>query len=123
MIPRATYRLQLTHQFGFDGAAELAPYLHRLGVSHAYFSPYLKARPGSPHGYDIVDHHQLNPELGDAASFQRLCAALIGHGLGHRTPAGSTSNGIPNGAICRTSCSCPCSGISTAWSSSAVCCA
>ncbi len=48
MIPRATYRLQLSNQFGFDHAAQLVPYLHRLGVSHAYLSPYLKARPGSP---------------------------------------------------------------------------
>jgi (1->4)-alpha-D-glucan 1-alpha-D-glucosylmutase len=83
MIPRATYRLQLSRQFGFERAAQLIPYLHKLGVSHAYFSPYLKARPGSPHGYDIVDHHELNPELGDEAAFARLCDTLAGHGLGH----------------------------------------
>ncbi len=83
MIPRATYRLQLSHELGFDRAAQLAPYLQQLGVSHAYFSPYLKARPGSPHGYDIVDHHELNPELGEKAAFARLCAALASHGLGH----------------------------------------
>lgn len=83
MIPRATYRLQLNNQFGFDRATQLIPYLHELGVSHAYFSPYLKARPGSPHGYDIVDHRELNPELGDEAAFARLCAALEHHGLGH----------------------------------------
>ena len=82
MIPRATYRLQLTHQFGFDRAAQLAPYLRKLGISHAYFSPYLKARPGSAHGYDIVDHHQLNPELGEEAAFAQLCAALAHQGLG-----------------------------------------
>lgn len=83
MIPRATYRLQLHHGFGFERAAELAPYLQALGISHAYFSPYLKARPGSPHGYDIVDHAELNPELGDAAAFQNMCAALRRHQLGH----------------------------------------
>ncbi|HTT03916.1 MAG TPA: malto-oligosyltrehalose synthase [Steroidobacteraceae bacterium] len=83
MIPRATYRLQLHHGFGFERAAALAPYLQALGVSHAYFSPYLKARPGSPHGYDIVDHGELNPELGDTAAFQNLCAALRSHQLGH----------------------------------------
>ena len=53
-----------------------------LGVSHAYLSPYLKARPGSPHGYDIVDHAQLNPELGDEPSFRRMTEALRAHGLG-----------------------------------------
>jgi len=61
MIPRATYRLQFHRHFGFDDAAALAPYLAQLGVSHLYSSPYLKARPGSLHGYDIVDHSQLIP--------------------------------------------------------------
>ena len=65
MIPRATYRMQLHKGFGFDAAAQCAAYLARLGVSHAYLSPYLKSRAGSAHGYDIVDHSQLNPELGN----------------------------------------------------------
>ena len=76
VIPRATYRLQFHKDFGFDRATELAPYLARLGVSHVYASPYLKARPGSTHGYDIVDHDALNPELGDEASFDRMNEAL-----------------------------------------------
>jgi (1->4)-alpha-D-glucan 1-alpha-D-glucosylmutase len=76
MIPRATYRLQFHKDFGFDDAAALAPYLAQLGVSHLYASPLFKARPGSLHGYDIVDHSQLNPELGDEASFRRMSAAL-----------------------------------------------
>ncbi len=79
--PRATYRLQFHQAFGFDRAAELAPYLARLGVSHLYASPYLKARAGSQHGYDIVDHATLNPELGDQASFDRMNAALAANGL------------------------------------------
>lgn len=82
MTPRATYRLQFTPEFGFDAAAELAPYLARLGVSHLYASPYLKARAGSQHGYDIVDHNLLNPELGDTTAFARMNAALEKHGLG-----------------------------------------
>ena len=73
MIPRATYRLQLNSGFGFAHVSRCSPYLQQLGVSHAYLSPYLKARPGSPHGYDIVDHAQLNPELGDTAP-SRTCA-------------------------------------------------
>ena len=63
-IPRATYRIQFNKDFGFRQAAELVPYLARLGISHLYASPYLKARPGSTHGYDIIDHNALNPELG-----------------------------------------------------------
>jgi (1->4)-alpha-D-glucan 1-alpha-D-glucosylmutase len=75
-IPLATYRLQLTPQFGFDQAAALVPYLKALGISHLYASPFLKARSGSPHGYDVVDHNSLNPELGGEEAFRRLSAAL-----------------------------------------------
>ena len=81
MIPHATYRLQFSKAFGFDQAAELAPYLAKLGVSHLYAAPYLKARPGSEHGYDIVDHNTLNPELGDATAFERMSQALRQLGL------------------------------------------
>jgi (1->4)-alpha-D-glucan 1-alpha-D-glucosylmutase len=75
-IPLATYRLQFTPSFGFDDAAGAVPYLKSLGISHLYASPFLKARAGSSHGYDIVDHNALNPELGGEAAFDRLCNAL-----------------------------------------------
>jgi (1->4)-alpha-D-glucan 1-alpha-D-glucosylmutase len=79
--PLATYRLQLTKDFGFDDAATLVPYLKNLGILHLYTSPFLKARPGSTHGYDFVDHDRLNPELGGDEAFARLSAALKEHGL------------------------------------------
>ena len=81
MIPCATYRVQFQRDFGFDRAAAIAPYLSRLGISHLYASPYLKARPGSLHGYDIVDHNALNPELGGETAFRRLVKALEENGL------------------------------------------
>ena len=81
-VPRATYRLQFHKGFGFKDAAALAPYLASLGISHVYASPYLKARPGSTHGYDIVDHGRLNPELGDETAFRAMVAAFRGNGLG-----------------------------------------
>lgn len=81
-IPLATYRLQFTKDFGFDQAAALAPYFKDLGISHVYASPFLKARPGSTHGYDIVDHDRLNPELGGEEAFLRMSDALKAHGLG-----------------------------------------
>ena len=81
-IPRATYRLQLHADFGFAAAADLVPYLAALGISHCYCSPYLRARPGSTHGYDVVDHSQLNPELGSQADYDRLCETLAAHGMG-----------------------------------------
>lgn len=81
--PAATYRLQLNRNFGFAEARALVPYLHALGISHCYVSPYLKARPGSLHGYDIIDHDRLNPEIGPRADFRAWVAALAAHGMGH----------------------------------------
>lgn len=82
-VPRATYRLQLHREFGFRQAADLVPYLQELGISHCYTSPYLKARPGSTHGYDIVDHGALNPELGSRADFDHFVRELARRGMGH----------------------------------------
>lgn len=81
-IPVATYRLQFTKNFTFDDATKLVPYLKALGISHLYASPFLMARPGSTHGYDIVEHDKLNPELGGEEAFLRLSDALKEHGLG-----------------------------------------
>ena len=81
-IPVATYRLQLHKGFRFSDATALVPYLAKLGVSHLYASPFLKARPGSLHGYDVVDHNRLNPEIGNEADFDALLAALRRHGMG-----------------------------------------
>ncbi|HET7611840.1 MAG TPA: malto-oligosyltrehalose synthase, partial [Rhodanobacteraceae bacterium] len=83
MIPRATYRLQFNRAFTFEDAAALVPYLADLGVSHLYASPWLQARAGSEHGYDIIDPAAFNPELGGGPGFERLHAALKMRGLGH----------------------------------------
>jgi (1->4)-alpha-D-glucan 1-alpha-D-glucosylmutase len=82
VIPRATYRLQLSAAFTLADAARLVPYLARLGVSHAYCSPILRARKGSSHGYDVVDHNAINPELGGEGAFEAFVAALHAHGMG-----------------------------------------
>ncbi|MES2532528.1 MAG: malto-oligosyltrehalose synthase, partial [Pseudomonadota bacterium] len=81
-IPRATYRLQFHKDFRFDDAIEILPYLARLGVSHVYCSPIQRARPGSMHGYDVVAHDEINPELGGPEGFERFSAALRAHGMG-----------------------------------------
>jgi (1->4)-alpha-D-glucan 1-alpha-D-glucosylmutase len=81
-IPRATYRLQLNGEFTFEQARAIVPYLAALGISHCYVSPCLKARPGSMHGYDIVDHNALNPEIGTPEDFDRFVSALHEHGMG-----------------------------------------
>ena len=81
-VPRATYRLQFNKDFTFDDATRVIPYLARLGVSHVYCSPILRSRPGSTHGYDIVAHDQIDPELGGAEGFERFAVALRSRGMG-----------------------------------------
>jgi (1->4)-alpha-D-glucan 1-alpha-D-glucosylmutase len=81
-IPTATYRVQLTANFDFDKAAAIVPYLKALGITHLYASPFMKARKGSTHGYDVVDHTKINPELGGEAGFERLSSVLKQHDIG-----------------------------------------
>jgi (1->4)-alpha-D-glucan 1-alpha-D-glucosylmutase len=82
-IPRATYRVQLNKSFTFKDVTAIVPYLGALGISHVYCSPYFKARAGSVHGYDVVDHNQINPEIGDREDFEKFVQALRAHGMGH----------------------------------------
>lgn len=89
-VPQATYRLQLHAGFGFDDAAEVVPYLHSLGISHAYLSPILQAAPGSTHGYDVVDHSRLSEPAGGRPAFDRLAARLADHLMG------AVSDVVPN---------------------------
>jgi (1->4)-alpha-D-glucan 1-alpha-D-glucosylmutase len=81
-VPAATYRLQFSRRFQFNGAQMLVPYLHSLGISDLYASPIFKARQGSPHGYDITDPMCLNPELGTDADFEGLVGELKRHEMG-----------------------------------------
>ncbi|OAI51445.1 hypothetical protein AYO47_07120 [Planctomyces sp. SCGC AG-212-M04] len=79
----ATYRLQFTGaQFRFSQGREIVDYLARLGISHVYSSPILKAGEGSTHGYDVVDHTRLNDELGTDEEYEAYVGALKEHGLG-----------------------------------------
>jgi (1->4)-alpha-D-glucan 1-alpha-D-glucosylmutase len=81
-IPGATYRLQFNHNFTFRDAEAVIGYLHDLGITDIYASPYFKAKPGSLHGYDIVDHNQLNPEVGTEEDYKSLAAELKRRGMG-----------------------------------------
>jgi (1->4)-alpha-D-glucan 1-alpha-D-glucosylmutase len=81
-IPSATYRLQFNKSFTFDEATGLVDYLDELGITDIYASPFLMARPGSVHGYDVTDHSRFNPEIGDEASFTRLSETLQRHRMG-----------------------------------------
>jgi (1->4)-alpha-D-glucan 1-alpha-D-glucosylmutase len=75
---RATYRLQLTPDFGFAEARRLVPYLRELGISHLYLSPSLQAREGSQHGYDVTDPRHVSEALGGESELR----ALADEGLG-----------------------------------------
>ncbi len=79
---RATLRLQFHQDFTLDDAVPLVGYFADLGISHLYASPLLTARPGSRHGYDVIDPTRINPELGGEAALQRLVTALQSHGMG-----------------------------------------
>ncbi len=82
-VPCSTYRLQFNEAFTFSDAAELVPYLAELGVGDLYASPFMEARPGSMHGYDIVDHNSINPEVGGREGLETLSESLREHGMGH----------------------------------------
>ena len=80
--PLSTYRLQLRAGFGFAEAGELADYLADLGVTHVYLSPILQANPGSPHGYDVVDHSRVSTDLGGEDGFRAMVDEFRRHDLG-----------------------------------------
>ena len=77
--PLSTYRLQLRPGFGFAEAGELADYLADLGVTHVYLSPILQANPGSPHGYDVVDHSRVSADLGGEDAFRAMADRFHRH--------------------------------------------
>lgn len=97
-VPLATYRLQLNQSLPFAEAERLVPYLDRLGISDVYASSYLAARAGSPHGYDVVDHNALNPEIGSEESYERFVAALRARNMGQLLDVVPNHMGIAQGA-------------------------
>jgi (1->4)-alpha-D-glucan 1-alpha-D-glucosylmutase len=81
-IPRSTYRLQFNARFTFRDATAVISYLHELGISDIYASPYFRTKPGSLHGYDIIDHGSFNPEVGSGEDYEAMAAALRRLGMG-----------------------------------------
>ncbi len=81
-IPCSTYRFQFNRNFTFSHAESVVTYLNQLGITDMYASPYFKAVPGSLHGYDIVDHNVLNPEIGTPDDYARLVQELKRYGMG-----------------------------------------
>jgi (1->4)-alpha-D-glucan 1-alpha-D-glucosylmutase len=79
--PLSTYRVQMNREFRFRDAIQIVPYLSQLGVTTFYASPILKARVGSMHGYDIIDHNKINDEIGTEAELFELVGALHERGM------------------------------------------
>ena len=82
-VPAATYRLQVHGKFPLTDAARIVPYLHRLGVTTCYTSPYFTAAAGTTHGYDICNHNEISPELGGDAALREFTDAVGSSGMGH----------------------------------------
>ncbi len=81
-VPVSTYRVQLGTDLTLADVADRVPYLASLGVSHVYLSPILRAAPGSTHGYDVVDHDEVAPELGGLPALEHLADVAHDAGLG-----------------------------------------
>jgi (1->4)-alpha-D-glucan 1-alpha-D-glucosylmutase len=81
-VPTATYRLQFNYRFKFSDAKPIVSYLHELGISDCYASPYFRANKGSLHGYDILDHNQLNPEIGTDEEYTEFVDELRKYEMG-----------------------------------------
>ncbi len=81
-VPCSTYRLQLNLRFTFNQAAAVVSYLHDLGITDCYTSPFLMAHPGTMHGYDVTDHTRFNPEIGSEEQFTEFAESLRQRGMG-----------------------------------------
>ena len=81
-VPASTYRLQMNGSFTFRDAARVVDYLDALGITDCYTSPFLMARPGSLHGYDVTDHSKFNPEIGSDEDFREFAQRIRGYGMG-----------------------------------------
>ncbi|HEY3404737.1 MAG TPA: alpha-amylase family glycosyl hydrolase, partial [Ohtaekwangia sp.] len=79
--PVSTYRIQFNKDFTFRQLSEIIPYLHKLGVHTIYASPIFEAVPGSVHGYDVVNPHRINPEIGTEEELRNVSRKLHEHGM------------------------------------------
>src|SRR3954451_22498115 len=80
--PISTYRLQFHKDFTFEHFTKIISYLHDLGAGTVYASPVFEATPGSVHGYDGVNPHKINPEIGTEEQLFYLSERLKDQGIG-----------------------------------------
>jgi len=75
-MPSSTYRVQLHKDFNFSHLKGIIGYLESIGISTIYASPILKSKAGSMHGYDVLNPHEIDPEIGTLEDFMQISAAL-----------------------------------------------
>jgi malto-oligosyltrehalose synthase len=80
--PVSTYRLQFHKDFTFKDFDKILSYLQKLGAGTIYASPVFEATPGSVHGYDGLNPHQINPEIGTEKELTDLSQKLKVKGIG-----------------------------------------
>ncbi|OWK69686.1 malto-oligosyltrehalose synthase [Pedobacter sp. AJM] len=80
--PSSTYRIQFNQDFTFQSLRNIIPYLKKLGIDTIYASPIFESSPGSMHGYDTINPHKINPEIGTEAELYQLSADLKAAGMG-----------------------------------------
>ncbi len=74
--PVCTYRLQFHKDFRFNDLEKILPYLQKLGVTTIYASPIFEAVSGSNHGYDGLNPHNINPEVGSLSQLHNISKQL-----------------------------------------------
>lgn len=74
--PVSTYRIQFHKGFTLENLEQVMEYLSGLGISTLYASPIFKSVPGSIHGYDALDAHSIDPEIGTEEQFKSVSSQL-----------------------------------------------
>ncbi len=81
-LPVSIYRLEFHRDnFTFRDAVSIVPYLAELGITHVHASPCLRIDSQASHGYAVVDHSQLNPDLGTDEDYHQFVKALHERGM------------------------------------------
>ncbi|MDF2457441.1 MAG: malto-oligosyltrehalose synthase, partial [Cytophagaceae bacterium] len=81
-IPGSTYRLQANCNFKLHDMKGIVRYLDQLGISTVYCAPFFQSRCGSNHGYDVINPHVINPELGTLEELRELALVLANRKMG-----------------------------------------
>jgi malto-oligosyltrehalose synthase/4-alpha-glucanotransferase len=80
--PVSTYRIQFQKEFSFTDFEKIIFYLQKLGIQTIYASPIFESTPGSVHGYDVLNPHTVNPEIGTIEQLENINEQLKEKGIG-----------------------------------------